>query len=426
MNGASGAGHSCAGAKKERLRLGFSTGTAAVAAARAALRMLLAAASAPCPECVAVRLPSGVFLPVPVAGCRVEGARASGRVIKDAGDDPDVTDKAEILAHVSVRRVVAQSSGGSCDLQPRESGSGIFLGAGRGVGTVTKPGLPVPVGEPAINPTPRAMFSVNLSEELAAHTDLGSIRFSDAVSCAPAGPPVWVPLSSATADAFAGIAIDVEIEVPRGEELARRTLNPRLGILGGISILGTTGIVRPFSNQAYEETIRSALSVAAANGRAEVVLSTGGKSERLAAGVVSGLAPESFVQIADFFGFSVREAVRFGFRSIVHSAFFGKVVKMAQGHEYTHAHSAPLDLKPLARMAEERGYDPGFCASIAGANTARHALDLLKERNGADVIEAAGRLALERSFFFAGGGAVLRLLLFDYDGRLLLDLARTE
>ena len=144
------------------------------------------------------------------------------------------------------------------------------------------------------------------------------------------------------------LSILVEIEVPRGEELARHTLNPRLGILGGISILGTTGIVKPFSNEAYEQTIQAALSVAASSACGTVVLSTGGKSERFARDLFQELPPEAFVQIADFFSFAVKEARRFGFTRIIHSLFFGKAIKMAQGHPYTHAHSVPLDLDFLA------------------------------------------------------------------------------
>ena len=137
------------------------------------------------------------------------------------------------------------------------------------------------------------------------------------------------------------LSILVEIEVPKGEELAKHTLNPRLGILGGISILGTTGIVKPFSNEAYEQTIQAALSVAASSACGTVVLSTGGKSERFARDLFKELPPEAFVQVADFFSFAVREARRFGFTRIIHSLFFGKAIKMAQGTSlYTRPFSA--------------------------------------------------------------------------------------
>jgi cobalt-precorrin-5B (C1)-methyltransferase len=191
--------------------------------------------------------------------------------------------------------------------------------------------------------------------------------------------------------------------------------------VGGISILGTTGIVKPFSHEAYEETIQTALSVAASGGCREVVLSTGGKSERFAREVLSGRPAEAFVQVADFFAFSVAEARRMGFAGVVHSAFFGKVVKMAQGHAYTHAHKVPLDLNPVAGLAREMGYDEDLCRELASANTARHALELLFSGGAADVVTAVARGALKESRRLAGERLSVRLLLFDYDGALLTD-----
>jgi cobalt-precorrin-5B (C1)-methyltransferase len=220
----------------------------------------------------------------------------------------------------------------------------------------------------------------------------------------------------------AGFSIMVQIEVPGGEQLAVRTLNPRLGILGGISILGTTGIVKPFSNEAYEQTIQSALSVAASNGCDSVVLSTGGKSERFAAALLKELPPEAYVQIADFFSFAVREARRFGFSRIIHSVFFGKAIKMAQGLSYTHAHAAPLELDTLATEAKSLGYNADYCRELASANTARHALEIMACKGSHSIIESIARRAAARSARFAGDGARIRLLLFDYDGRLLVDV----
>jgi cobalt-precorrin-5B (C1)-methyltransferase len=190
--------------------------------------------------------------------------------------------------------------------------------------------------------------------------------------------------------------------------------------------LGTTGIVKPFSNEAYQETIDSALQVAAANARHFVVLSTGGKSERLAQSVLKNWPEESFVQIADFFACAVRAAVRRGFQGIVHSVFFGKAIKMAQGQEYTHAHRSPLDLQPLALMAEQLGYDTSVCLELAHANTARHALELLQQRQADDLIVAVAREALEQSRMFSGYQSAVRLLLFDYDGRLLADVRSAD
>jgi cobalt-precorrin-5B (C1)-methyltransferase len=428
-------------------------------------------------ETVAVRLPSGSYLSVPVAQSSVHGCTANASVIKDAGDDPDITNGAEIRATVtilspspagcasdfdpeltsdsvpveSIRDGVSQSveTGTlSTGLTPARNGSKssglrmrgrpkILLIAGEGVGIVTKPGLPVAPGEPAINPVPRQMLSENITLELlhSKRSDferlLSNRSDPDAMMGAVTNKPVIeLPLydEPEAADWTPGpsnnFSVLVEIEVPRGRELSRHTLNPRLGITGGISILGTTGIVKPFSNEAYEDTIRAAISVAASNRCDAIVLSTGGKSERLAMEMLPELSAEAFVQIADFLSFAVREARVFGFSRIVHSVFFGKAIKMAQGHAYTHAHSVPLDLEFLARAARSLGYDETHRQELASANTARHAIDIIAKKGSYDIIESIAEAAAAQSAQIAGGSAQIRLLLFDYAGHLLADVKR--
>ncbi len=399
------------GRKSGNLRCGFSTGTAAVAAAIAALRHLLTGSA---PVEVAVKLPSGDYFTVPVAKGSTGNGFARASVIKDGGDDPDITNRAEIAAKVEL---VAS---------PADGPQGIFLAAGKGVGIVTKPGLPVPPGEPAINPVPRKMFAENLTETLLILGPDFSLSTSDIrYPAAGISPPasVFLPFDGPLPDDFSGKSIQVTIEVPRGEELARHTLNPRLGIVGGISILGTTGLVKPFSHEAYEDTISSALSVAASNGCETAILSTGGKSERFAQDLLTWEPTEAFVQVADFFAFSVREARRFGLKRIVHSVFFGKAVKMAQGYEYTHAHKASLDLELLAAIAKGLGHDADFGRELAGANTARHALEMITARGETQILGAVAEKALAQSARFAGEGVSLRMLLFDYDGDLLSDVS---
>ncbi len=397
-----------AGRKKKRLRCGFSTGTAAVAAAMAALRRVISGRD---PKSVAVRLPSGIYLPIAIAGSTIEEGVGRASVIKDGGDDPDVTNRAVIQARV---RIIEAGAEAAC---------GVRLVAGAGVGVVTRKGLPVPPGEPAINPVPRLMFADNLYRELMSSGP--KVVFEKASGSCENGerPSAFVAFDPPFAEGLAGVLLEVTIDVPRGEELAVHTLNPRLGIVGGISILGTTGIVKPFSNEAYEETIRAALSVATSNGCTTAVLSTGGKSERFAMGVLPGEPVEAFVQIADFFGFAVREARRFGFRRIVHSVFFGKAVKMAQGMEYTHARSGPLDVELLAQIARESGKEDSICRELASANTARHALEIINERGAAGIVQSVASKAIERSVRIAGEGAGVRLLLFDYGGGLLADVS---
>ena len=392
--------------QRKTLRRGFSTGTAAAAAARAALRTWLTRSRQ---TAVAVRLPGDLWYPVAVEECTWTDDHAQAVVIKDAGDDPDVTHHARIVA-----RVVCQARS--------PMGAGVLLRGSDGIGVVTKLGLPVHPGEPAINPVPREMIRDNLRDELERLGRSGKVPIVDQPSL-PGGPgmAIWLPFESSY-EGPPGLAVVVVIAVPRGEELARRTLNPRLGIVGGISILGTTGIVKPFSNEAYQETIDSALQVAVANTRRFVVLSTGGKSERLAQSVLENWPEEAFVQIADFFAYAVKGAVTRGFKGIVHSVFFGKAIKMAQGQEYTHAHRRPLDLQPLAFMAEQLGYDASLSVELANANTARHALEVLQQNNAGDLIATVAREALEQSRRFSGYQAAVRLLLFDYGGGLMADV----
>jgi cobalt-precorrin-5B (C1)-methyltransferase len=404
------------GGKRKKLRCGFSTGTAAAAAAKAALRHLLSGKGA---DTVAVRLPSGVYLGVSVHLSRVEKGIAVASVIKDGGDDPDITNGAEIRAKVYFMR---RSGNGPTS----EGGAGIFLSAGKGVGLVTKAGLPVSPGEPAINPVPRQMICDNILREIL-YADMDKVSRLERQATACQGNGVVIPFESAPVsfNLEQNILLGVEIEVPRGEELAKHTLNPRLGVVGGISILGTTGIVKPFSNKAYEETIQAALSVAASSGCTGVILSTGGKSERFARDLLIGEPAEAFVQVADFFAFAVREARGYGFNRITHSVFFGKAVKMAQGHEYTHAHSVPMELDFLAGVAARVGYEAHFCRQLARANTARHALEMLqKSRRAADIIRAVAEKAVKESVRFAGEGIDVRLLLFDYDGSILADVGQ--
>ncbi|MGO8943929.1 MAG: cobalt-precorrin-5B (C(1))-methyltransferase CbiD [Syntrophobacteraceae bacterium] len=414
--------------KKGRLRCGFSTGTAAAAAAKAALRYLITGV---CADAVAVRLPSGVYLAVPVAWCSVQRGTACASVTKDGGDDPDITNGAEIRATVSILRHGPEQGG-----QAERDRPEILLTAGKGVGLVTKPGLPVAPGEPAINPVPRQMLSENITLELmrSENVDLEPLFLNSPDRGISAGrsaqkdrPALHLPLYTRTGPVetikrAGNFSVLVEIEVPRGEELSRYTLNTRLGILGGISILGVTGLVKPFSNEAYEQTIQAAISVAASNDCDAIVLSTGGKSERFAMGLLPELPHEAFVQIADFFSFAVRKARLYGFSRIIHSVFFGKAIKMAQGHPYTHAHSVPLDLDFLAGIAHSLGHDAAHCRELASANTARHALEIIAARGSYNILDSVAQRAALQSARLAGQGAGIRLFLFDYDGRLLADV----
>lgn len=399
------------------------------AAAIAALRRMLDGGSC---AAVAVRLPDDCFIPVAVHQCIPTEDGVEVSVIKDGGDDPDVTHKAEIGVKLRVLRSHAGLPG--CPQQPQgtapPAAAYVFLYRGSGVGRVTKQGLPVVVGEPAINPIPRQMLSRNMTEELLRRDSSEArralaIRLRDVATSSQQNtsePPVVLTLTG-LAEEFSGLVLAVKVWVKDGEKLAAKTLNSRLGIVGGISILGTTGLVKPFSHQAYEETIQSALSVAASNGCRQLVLSTGGKSERRAMQVCPDLPAEAFVQIADFYAFSLREAQKVGALSVVHSVFFGKLVKMALSHDYTHAHKTSLDLNLVSQLARNSGRDDLLCRQLAEANTARHAFELLRAEDALDVIHAVAALAVKNSVRLTANQMTIRVLLFDYDGALVLDLS---
>jgi cobalt-precorrin-5B (C1)-methyltransferase len=355
------------------LRTGFSTGTAAAGAVTAAL---LALAGREAPTDIEVPLPGGGFITVPLHFQGLAGNAGEGRVIKNAGDDPDVTHGAEIGARLELL------NGSAPDGEIRWA-------RGEGVGLVTKPGLPIQPGEPAINPVPRKIMRQVINH--------------------------WWPKF------FPGrpLRLEVEIFAPQGEELARQTLNPRLGILGGISILGTTGLVKPFSHQAYRATIAVALKVARAAGLDRVVFSTGGKSEALAHTLFPDLPEEALVQMGDYVHFAIRLAGRLGFKKITVAAFFGKAVKIAQGLGHTHASRGEVDLNLLARWTQDLTGSPALAAAVTQANTARGALELLLAAGAQSVVTRVGEEMLRTLKSFADRPVSLTALIFSSEGPLL-------
>ncbi|MDR2819518.1 MAG: cobalt-precorrin-5B (C(1))-methyltransferase CbiD [Desulfovibrio sp.] len=386
------------------LREGFTTGTAAAGAALAALTLLCEGRA---PKRVEVALPP--FLPssslgdasgagthaVPVAACGAGaapelggGAAAAARLAhaairKDGGDDPDVTNGALITA-----TVIADRADTFLDLADEGF---VRVRGGPGVGRVTLPGLPRPVGEAAINPVPLAQIRHTLVRYAARLARRG-------VRC----PPVTVVVS-----------------VPEGEKLASRTLNPRLGIVGGISILGTHGTTRPFSHEAWRDTVKSALSVALSVNPGTVCLSTGRRSEALLMKRYPALAPQNFIQVADFVEFSLSSAGSLPFGRIVWGCFFGKLLKLAQGMPSTHANAGRLKFTNLARLCGKMG--KAFAGSIGGCVTAAQALDMLLTRpDGMAVIEEVVAEAAGAASRFAGRAVALHL--FHTDGRELCAL----
>jgi cobalt-precorrin-5B (C1)-methyltransferase len=329
---------------KKPLRHGYTTGACAAAAAKGAALML--ARQVEVSE-VAIDLPAGITATFPLHGQRFTAGEASCFVVKDAGDDPDVTNGAELHARVERIPALPYSSTG---------GSTIIIAGGAGIGKATKPGLAVAPGEWAINPVPRRMIEQAVREAL-----------NDS--------PFTIHHSRFTTH--------VTISIPDGEQRAQRTLNARLGIQGGLSILGTTGIVRPLSVQAWTDTIDTALDVARACCCGNVVLSTGRTSEiaaqhhlnHVAAHPMTGervlLPDEAFVMMGDHVAHALRSCAQRGFGRPLVACQFAKLLKIACGHENTHAAASELDLSRLLGWAVETGLPPAVTATIAPANTAR-------------------------------------------------------
>src|SRR5512133_2624660 len=306
------------------LRTGFTTGACAAAAALGAARALR---DGRVPATVELRLPNGTPARFAIARGELRAGAALCAVVKDAGDDPDVTNGAEIVATVTLRPA-----------------PGVEVTGGPGVATVTRPGLGLEVGGPAITAVPRR----HVAETVAAALD------------------------------GTGKGARVELSVPRGEELAKQTLNARLGLVGGISILGTTGIVRPFSNAAYGASVMRAVDVAAAGGLAAVVLSTGARTEAAAMREHPGLPEVAFVQAGDCVGIGLRRAAHRGLQRARIYAMVGKLAKVAGGMLQTHASRGEVDPALLAELAGGAGADAELRAAIERATTARHALELVE------------------------------------------------
>ncbi|MFD7532720.1 MULTISPECIES: cobalt-precorrin-5B (C(1))-methyltransferase [unclassified Streptomyces] len=327
--------------KHTGLRPGWTTGACATAGATAAYTALL---TGDFPDPVTITLPKGQTPAFALAVEELAGGRATAGVVKDAGDDPDVTHGA--LVRVTVRL-----------LPP---GSGVVFRAGPGVGTVTLPGLPLDVGEPAINPVPRQMIRDHVARVAAEHRGTGDV--------------------------------EVTVSVDDGEEIARSTWNPRLGILGGLSILGTTGVVVPYSCSAWIDSIRRGVDVARAAGHTHVAGCTGSTSERT---VVSeyGLPEIALLDMGDFAGAVLKYVRRHPVDRLTVCGGFAKLSKLAAGHLDLHSARSQVDKSFLAGLARRGGADEALAAEVAVANTGLAALQLCLARDVplGDLVAVAAR-----------------------------------
>ena len=341
------------------LRRGWTTGACATAAAVAAGRRLVTGVF---PGSVTITLPKGEEPCFPLTHQAAGPGWAEAGIVKDAGDDPDVTHGVTVITRVA------------------EGAPGLRFHAGEGVGTVTKPGLPIAPGEPAINPVPRQMIEAVLAETMG--------RLSH----------------------------DVTISIPGGARIARQTWNPRLGIEGGLSILGTTGVVRPFSCSAWIASIHRGIDVARANGLPHVVGATGATSERVA-GTLYELPEIAFLDMGDFAGGMLKYLRKHPVPRLTVAGGIGKMTKLAQGAMDLHSGRSQVNFAELARMAEAAGADG---AAVAGANTALEAVSLA----GPALAEAVATRAHDRVREVLRGAPIQSdIVVIDRGGTIL---ARTE
>jgi cobalt-precorrin-5B (C1)-methyltransferase len=349
------------------LRRGWTTGACAAAAARAAYTAMLTGTF---PDPVVIRLPRGGEARFALARAEFGQGCARAGVEKDAGDDPDVTHGALVVAETAWA----------------EPDTGISFAAGEGVGTVTRPGLSLAVGEPAINPAPRAMICDNLR---------------DAAAESGARPP----------------DVTVTISIPGGEQLAEKTMNARLGIIGGLSILGTTGIVVPYSCASWIHSIHRGIDVARAAGLDHLVAATGATSER-AAQRLYGLPDQALIDMGDFVGATLKYLRRHPVARLTIAGGFGKLAKLADGHLDLHSARSGVDVPALARILAELGAEDAVVGAARAAEGAAEILAIAGEHRQKLAHIIAGR-AREVVLATLCGGIAVNVAVVDRHGEFL-------
>ena len=354
----------------KKLRCGYTTGSCAAAAAQAAAEALLTQHPVDTSE---ILTPKGVKLLLTVERCEFTEEKALCSVIKDSGDDPDITNGIEVCAEVSFAE------------------SGVEIVGGKGVGTVTKAGLDQPVGNAAINSVPRKMITQALDEVAELHEYHGGFR--------------------------------IVISVPMGEELANKTFNPRIGIVGGISIIGTTGIVEPMSSSALIETIRTEANIRRAEGRRVLLLTVGNYSEKFIFEKHPQLA-EQCVMCSNFIGDAIDIGITLGFRDILIYGHIGKMVKLGAGIMNTHSSYADGRMETLMTCGVLAGVENSVLCSLNDCATTDAALDILYENGSADAVLS---VLTERIHGYlqarTKGGSRVGAVIFSYKNDMIL---RTE
>jgi len=359
--------------KKKGTRKGFTTGACSAAAARAATLGLVHGVVPEEVECI---LPNEQQVRFTVTEQFCENGRAHAVVIKDAGDDPDCTDRAHLTADVRAL--------------PEHPDEVRILG-GAGVGRVTMQGLGLGVGGPAINKSPRKNIEKNVRQAAGGLLKTGGL--------------------------------EIIISVPGGEKMAKKTLNPRLGILDGISILGTTGIVHPYSTAAFRDSVIQGIQIAAAQGQDTVVLTTGGRTEKFVMRELPNLAPACFVQMGDFLKYAIDTVVSEGIQHIIFGGMVGKLTKIAQGETITHANRNAVNTDLLAELVAGVGAPEEVCEDIRAGQTARYASERMQESGLLqEFYQALGERVIETLGRRYPGKFDIRILICDFEGNWQADI----
>jgi len=358
---------------KGKLRTGFTTGTCATAASKAGILAIINQQSF---NSVDVILPKRDKINIQINSCNFSKYNAQCSVIKDGGDDPDVTHGAEIFVDISLTDTIGS----------------IEIDGGKGVGRVTKPGLGLEIGTAAINPTPKKMILENIQE-------VGE-------------------------EVLGKNGIKIVVSVPTGEELAKKTDNPRIGILDGISILGTSGIVIPYSTASFAAAIRQQIDVVSSMNDEEVVLTTGGRSEDFAREIIK-LPDHSFIQMGDFSGYTIQQCAKKSLKKAYVAGFIGKLAKMAAGVKQTHVKGGKVDMKFLSELAKRCNANSETIRKILGANTARNVQEIVIEDSVDGFFDEITKETCNQMRQHSEEKIPVEVILFNFDGNILSRYEKT-
>jgi cobalt-precorrin-5B (C1)-methyltransferase len=355
-----------------QLKTGYTTGTSAAAATKSALIKLLTGKNV---DDVQITLPKGNMITLKVAWTKIHEKSITSAVIKDGGDDPDVTHGAEICSTVE---------------WTSNNGEVQIIG-GSGVGKVTKPGLGLLIGHAAINPVPMKMITEAIHEVLGLYPEVTNKH-----------------------------GVKVTISVPGGEAIAKKTDNPRLGILGGISILGTTGIVLPYSTASFAAAIRQSLDVGIALKADTFILTTGGRSEDFCKSLYGDTyADHCYVQMGDFAGYSVKQCHDKRVKKVIIAGFIGKLTKIAMGVKQTHVRGSHVNMEFMAKLAEEAGASKDVLMLIREANTARHVSEIIDSHNTNGFYDLICSNAATQLNIYSKNHLSIEVIMFDFKGYVI-------